>query len=287
MGLIEKIEIFINQLLISFGRMLIKIISKFIPVRVMLFWNKILSLKSEVVVRVKSLPQLMRKLISLLLMKIKKTKDKINFLENFKKTYLEFLSPLRAKHSGQKFYVLKLIFMFPAEVVANWLRGLGPIQSLMLMGFTFASILAAINIVSSGQRLIGEQSHTSRSPANTQPEVIYERPEYYKKETKHLDLTNLKLPVFFANLNELRTIDIDFNLTLSNRMSRMQLAKLEFQLRDHLILNVEPMQASFPLLEEGKNILREKLLVEINQFMKNREIDGEVVELKLIYILAN
>jgi len=67
----------------------------------------------------------------------------------------------------------------------------------------------------------------------------------------------------------------------------MQLEKLEFQLRDHLILNVEPMLASFPLEEEGKQILREKLTMEINDFLSERKIVGEVKEIKLIYILAN
>jgi flagellar basal body-associated protein FliL len=88
-------------------------------------------------------------------------------------------------------------------------------------------------------------------------------------------------------LNEIRSIDIDFSATMSSRMSRMKLAKMEFELRDHLILNVEPMVASFPLEEEGKEILRKKLTLEINDFMIANKIEGEVQEIKLIYILGN
>jgi hypothetical protein len=67
----------------------------------------------------------------------------------------------------------------------------------------------------------------------------------------------------------------------------MQLEKLEFQLRDHLILNIEPMISSFPLEEEGKGILREKLIMEINDFMKAQGLEGQVKDLKITYILAN
>ena len=74
---------------------------------------------------------------------------------------------------------------------------------------------------------------------------------------------------------------------MSNRLSRMKLEKLEFQLRDHLVLNIEPMIAAFPLEDEGKEIIREKLTMEIHDFMKTHNIEGEVKDLKLVYILAN
>jgi flagellar basal body-associated protein FliL len=88
-------------------------------------------------------------------------------------------------------------------------------------------------------------------------------------------------------LNELRSIDIDFSATMSSRMSRMKLEKKEIELRDHLILNVEPMIVSFPLEDEGKEILRKKLTLEINDFMITHQIEGEVQDIKLIYVLAN
>jgi flagellar basal body-associated protein FliL len=74
---------------------------------------------------------------------------------------------------------------------------------------------------------------------------------------------------------------------MSSRMSRMKLGMKEIELRDHLILNVEPMIASFPLEDEGKEILRKKLTLEINDFMIAHQIEGEVEDIKLIYILAN
>jgi hypothetical protein len=70
-------------------------------------------------------------------------------------------------------------------------------------------------------------------------------------------------------------------------MSRMQVDKLELQFRDHLVLNLEPMVAAFPLEEEGKEILRQKLLSEMNEFMVSRDIEGQVLDVKIVYVLAN
>jgi flagellar basal body-associated protein FliL len=70
-------------------------------------------------------------------------------------------------------------------------------------------------------------------------------------------------------------------------MSRIQVDKLELQFRDHLVLNLEPMMASFPLEEEGKEILRQKLLSEMNDFMESREIEGKVLDVKIVYVLGN
>jgi hypothetical protein len=53
------------------------------------------------------------------------------------------------------------------------------------------------------------------------------------------------------------------------------------------VLNLEPMMASFPLEEEGKEILRQKLLSEMNDFMESREIEGKVLDVKIVYVLGN
>jgi hypothetical protein len=58
-------------------------------------------------------------------------------------------------------------------------------------------------------------------------------------------------------------------------------------MRDHLILEMEPSVASFPLTEEGKEIIRQKLSTEIDVFLESHKITGHVEEIKVVYILAN
>lgn len=287
MGLIEKLENLINKLLFALGNFLVSVFAKLIPAKVKKIWTKILVRKTQAVDWIKSLPKRLKTTLPLFINKVKAKLLAYNYKEKLAQTYQAAMAQYKETHSGKKLSAIKTALLAPFLVIGQWLKGLSTAQSLMLLSFTSASILAAINIVFSGHRLMENHLQSSRSPASAEEEALYDRPDYYKKETRHLDFTNLRLPVYFANVNELRTIDIDFNITLSNRMSRLQMAKLEFQLRDHLILNVEPMVASFPLVEEGKEILRKKLWAEINDFMKERKIEGEVKELKLIYILAN
>jgi flagellar basal body-associated protein FliL len=201
-------------------------------------------------------------------------------------TYKAGMAQYAKSQPEAKLSSFKKAMLGPFVVFSQWLSGLTIPQTLVLMGFTAASFLSAISMFSSGQRLMN-QSDQSRNPASVEEEITYDRPDYYKKQTRHLDMANIRLPIYFANFNEIKSVDVDFTATLSNRLSRMQLEKLEFQLRDHLILNIEPMISSFPLEEEGKGILREKLIMEINDFMKAQGLEGQVKDLKITYILAN
>jgi hypothetical protein len=45
--------------------------------------------------------------------------------------------------------------------------------------------------------------------------------------------------------------------------------------------------AAFPLEEEGKDIIRKRLIQELNDFLKTYEIDGSVSEIRITYVLAN
>jgi flagellar basal body-associated protein FliL len=53
------------------------------------------------------------------------------------------------------------------------------------------------------------------------------------------------------------------------------------------LLNLEPILPSLPLDDEGKEIIRQKLINEINQFLKKHNIEGHVEEVRITYILAN
>jgi flagellar basal body-associated protein FliL len=192
--------------------------------------------------------------------------------------------------AGHKISKLKQILLAPFLIVGQWLQGLTAAQTVILLGSTAASVLAAINIFFSSHRVLESHQYGYRSPASMEfeeEEVVYERPDYYKQEFRHLQLTNVRLPVYVTDINELKHIDIDFTATLSNRMGRMMMERLEFQLRDHLILEVEPMEVNSPLGDEGKDILKQKLMQEINTFLKSRQIEGYVQDLKLTYILGN
>lgn len=278
MSLLEKLENLINHLLIKLGEAMWKAV----PAPIKNFFSKIEGWKLLVIAWLKTLPSKIKSLIS----NSAKTAKTLNWKDALSETYKKAMSQYKEKSNGSVGQ-FKTLVMTPFLMLGQWLNGLTAAQSALLLMFTAGSVLSVIGIVSSGQRMATSLSESGREPASVEEEAKYERPEYYKKQTKHFELVNLRLPVYVAQVNEIKSVDIDFVATMTNRSSKQFLEKNEFQFRDHLILQMEPSVASFPLEEEGKEIIRKKLIAELNDFLKLHEIEGEVEELKIIYVLAN
>ena len=282
MGFIEKIENLINMLLIKLSELMYK----FVPAPIKRVIEKIQSWFAFLSAQFRLLPSYAKTFILFLIGKVKSTLASVDFKAALKESYQKAIAQYKEKSSG-KSSKLKTLFMTPFLVVAQWLQGLSTSQSMLLMAFTSASVLAAIGIGFSGNRLANHHMESNRAPASVEEEIPYDRPGYYKKQTRHFEISNLRLPVYVAQVNEIRSVDIDFTATTSNRNARMFLEKKEFQLRDHFVIEIEPSVASFPLEEEGKEIIRRKILMEINEFLKRHNVEGEVTELKITYVLAN
>lgn len=286
MGLLEKLENAVNRLLLLIGELFLRGLQKLTPPKVQALWARVIAWIALAWSWLKNSPKTIKAALPGLISRIKASLLAYDYKGKLIETYKAGMAQYAKSQPGAKLSGLKKALLGPFIIFGQWVSGLTVPQTLVLMGFTAASFLSAISMFSSGQRLMNH-TDAGRNPASVEEEIAYERPDYYKKQTRHLDITNIRLPVYFANVNEVKSVDIDFTATLSNRLSRMQLEKLEFQLRDHLILNIEPMISSFPLEEEGKIILREKLIIEINDFMKSQNLEGEVKDLKITYILAN
>lgn len=284
MGLITKLENLLNQLLLKLGSWILKCIPS--AVLKPFHW---LVLKTGILKNaLAGVPELLKRKCVQLVSSIREKFSLQDLKNNLTTTLQSSLKRYQPKASGKNFSKLKVMLLAPFLIVSQWLHGLTAAQSILLLGFSAASLLAGINMVFSGQRMMKSLTDQGRAPASAiNEELQYDRPQYYKKQIRHLEFTAFRIPVYVAEVNQLKTVDIDFNITLTNRQSRKHLSKKEFQLRDHLLLNLEPSIASFPLQEEGKEILRVKLQEEIDSFMSDNEIPGKVEELKITYILAN
>jgi flagellar basal body-associated protein FliL len=287
MGLLEKLENLINKMLLHLGEVFARFMLKIIPAPVM----KVFHQTSQAMVWLKNLPMLIVKSAPKLIASAKDFAKGFDFKAKFKETQsLAMAQYLKSQESGSaKLTGFKKTLLMPFLMMEQWVKGLSMTQGFFLFSFTMASFFAVAGMIYTGNQLYAKYQLANRAPASVEvvEEIKSDRPDYYKQQNRSFSVSSLRLPVFFGNLGQLRSIDVDFNATLSNRMARMKLEKLEFQLRDHLILQVEPMSADFPLAEEGKDILKDKILREVNDFMKANDIEGEVQEVKLTYILAN
>lgn len=284
MNLLSKIEDFINALIIKFTELMMMLVHKLTPPRVKRAYAATVNGIHYVIHNFKAFPGLVK---AWLIQYVQKLKGQL-FTVDYKGEVLAAVKKAQdyyKAHSASGVSKFKSVILAPYFLVAGWLEGLSPAQAVMLLAFTAASVLAGLKIFSSGQRL-AKYEEASRSPASVE-EITYDRPAYYKKDSRHVLFTNIRLPVYIGGVNDLRSVDIDFNVTVSNRMSRIFLEKYEFQLRDYLILHIEPLVAHFPLEEEGREILKKKLWLEIDNFLKEHEIEGHVEEVKVTYVLAN
>lgn len=282
MNLLIKLEDFINKLILLLQEQLAKVV----PTPVKKAWNKVAGFFAFLIAWLKKSPFLLKDLAFKLIPLIKAPLS-IDYKGKLIGSYQQALEKYKQNGPEQKTGKFKKIILAPILVLGQWMSGLSPVQSLVLLIFTALSFVSLGGMLLSGQRLARLHLDIDRAPASVEEEISYERPQYYKKQNRFLDVTNVRLPVYFVGVNEIRSVDIDFTATLSNRQTRQVLEKLEFQLRDHLVLQVEPVVSSFPLEEEGKEIIRQKLKAEINEFLKLKNINGEVVEMKITYILAN
>jgi hypothetical protein len=281
MGLIEKLETLINNLIFK----LLEFLWRLVPSPIKKIIEKYKTLKERFICFIKNIPALLKKYIPIL---INKAKTKVS-TTNFRPEIFDEIKVIRDEYTknNKNAGKFKKIIILPWIIASKWFDDLSAAQTLGMLIFSAASILAVIGIGFSGQKIANLQREASRVPASVEEEVPYARPVYYKKQTRHVEISNLRLPVYFANINEVKSVDIDFVATTSNRETKMFLDKHDFQLRDHLILQVEPSVAAFPLEEEGKDIIRKRLIQELNDFLKTYEIDGSVSEVRITYVLAN
>lgn len=285
MNLFTKIEAAINALLITIGKYLLRLIDKVLPPKVKSFLVMVLGKFQKLFDLIASVPVKVKPFIMKVISFVKAKLQAYDLKTKLKEAYAISL----AKQKGAKtstFLQIKSLIMTPFLLAASWLQGLTTMQSLLLMGFTAASFLSGINMIFSGKRIV-EQELEGRYPASVVSDPEYDRPIYYKAEKRHFDVTNFRLPVYVPQVNEQRTVDIDFTAEITNRAARRYLEKHEFELRDHFILNIEPVEASFPIVEEGKEIIRKKILIEINEFLLLNGIEGQVIDVKITYVLAN
>jgi flagellar basal body-associated protein FliL len=284
MNFLSKIENAINAFLLRVGALLLKLVHTIMPKGLAHYWQQLMLRKEQWLALAKQSPALVKTWAMAAVPRLKSFLQSLDLKSKFQRTYQDALTDYQSKKT-QRLGRLRKIVLAPVIIISKWLEGLSATQAVVLMTFSAASFLAGIYIISSTRQLASHGE--GRTPASLEDEVTFDRPAYYKEQRKHFKLTNMRLPVYVAKVNELKSVDVDFTAIVSNRRARFFLEKKEFQLRDHLISQMEPLVAEFPLVEEGKEVVRDKLEEEINLFLKLHNVEGHVTKLRLTYILAN
>lgn len=166
----------------------------------------------------------------------------------------------------------------------NFLEKINTPQTYIATTAMLMILFGTYNIYVSSSNIYLQEFNT-REPASQQQYI--KKPEYQAYEKRTLKVFNVKVPIFQESISAIRSVTIDFTVRTDTRFSKQYLEEYEYKLKDYFFLTVEPVVSEFPLEEEGKSILKDKIQRELNNFLKVHGVEGEVVEVKIVFIIAS
>ncbi|MCF8058627.1 MAG: flagellar basal body-associated FliL family protein [Bacteriovoracaceae bacterium] len=176
----------------------------------------------------------------------------------------------------------------PLLKLKSWYINLQPTQIASFVTLSTVATLASVNIYVQSNKIAEE----SRSPASEIAEevdkatAISRRPAYFKRTEKQFKVSNVVLPAYVKSNGAVRKLVIDFTFESSNKYIKEYLWQNTNYIHDVLNSKIEPISIEFPLEEEGKIIVKEKILREMNDLLKRLKIKGEIKEVYIDSMIA-
>ncbi len=165
-----------------------------------------------------------------------------------------------------------------------WYLSLRPSSIATFVSLATIGTLASVNIYVQSNKISEE---AKRAPASElveqvdQATAVSRRPAYYKKIEKQFQITNIVLPAYLHSEGPMKKLVIDFTFESSNKYIKEYFWQNPHLIQDTLNSNIEPISINFPLQQEGKIIVKEKIKSEMNGLLKRLKIKGDI---KNVYI---
>jgi hypothetical protein len=292
---IEKLENFLNKiigkLLSSIGVFLLKIIHFIIPAIV---FRKITETKLSSKKKLTSSKDFLKNNILNQYQNFNKAKDsgfdKIESLQKypFKEKGIEKLGIAKTfiltTPPKQHYLSLKNFFIQTFNRIKSWFKQLDHQQLKVGTSVAFFIFIGGYGIYYSIQEVY-KSEFPYREPASVQ-EYDY-KPGYKVYAEKTLQVLNIKLPIFVESIGKVDSITIDFSVRTSTRFAKYYLVEYEYKLKDYFFTTVEPVVSDFPMETEGKEVLKEKIREEIDNFLYENYVEGHVEEVNILYMVGS
>ena len=118
-------------------------------------------------------------------------------------------------------------------------------------------------------------------------QVLEDRPKYFMQVEKMVMIKDLNLQLFLEDTKRNRQVYLDFTALADNRNVILFLKDHDAQVRDYLNMNVEPVIPQLPIEEEGRQIIKDKIRLELNNFLKEAQIEGKILEIYVDYLIVS
>lgn len=207
-------------------------------------------------------------------------KAKLKSIETIQKARETDIKKIRF---AQIFAAIGAFLTPPLIKLKGWYINLKPTQIASFVTLSTVATLASVNIYVQSNKIAEE----SRSPASELVEevekatAVSRRPAYFKVKEKQFKVSNVVLPAYIKKNGAIKKLVIDFTFESSNKYIKSFLWENPYYVHDVLNSTIEPISIDFPLQEEGKTIIKEKIQKEMNSLLKKLKIKGEI---KNIYI---
>jgi flagellar basal body-associated protein FliL len=288
-----KIENFINQKLGALGgqsfkflKYLIKIFLSLTPHKIKTYSqrqaNKIIEKKGIVKERIKNSPQLLKKAAI-------KTKEKGQSYTRqgiaLAKQTTDKVKDYNIKEDGLRHALAaSSFFMFYLLKAKRWYISLSPKSLVIGITTTALGTIAGVNMYVSGKKIA---SQTSPKEEIVQKIEKVKRSPYHHQTLKYIHLEDVKMPVYVESVTAIKFLTLDITIESSNRYIKSFLSEKPHYIQDQLNATIEPIIPTFPLTDEGKDILRDKIIKESNQVLKRLKIKGTVKNVYFHHIMAS
>lgn len=154
---------------------------------------------------------------------------------------------------------------------------------LVLVSISLFFIIGQIKEI---ERISNPEDHQALIKQLEKSMTTSKRPDYYKAYDRQFIIYNVVLPVYVHKKSAIRSLIIDFSVTASNRYICEYFKINEHLIKDHINRVMEPMIPEFPLEKEGKQIIKKKLVKEINILLTKKGIKGNIQNIMFHSIIA-
>jgi flagellar basal body-associated protein FliL len=108
------------------------------------------------------------------------------------------------------------------------------------------------------------------------------KPAFTNYNEREFYLPDIFIPVIIKERPNIIRVYLDIKLRVSNKLIKIFFTENNFVnadlLVDRLLISLAPIITTFPLTDEGKKVLKDKIKFECNQLLKELKIKGEVEE---------
>ncbi|MCO4754805.1 MAG: hypothetical protein KC478_10010 [Bacteriovoracaceae bacterium] len=287
----EKLENFVNAALIAIAKRLKALWLLILPAVVLTKWNalkkkvklKINSIKMKTASKAQKSASVGGQHFNKLKNSFKKAKSYPVKQKSFEgvgkfKTFL-LKTPLKNHADAISKYAIRYV-----EKLSHVFKKLSSPQAMIAMGALMMISMGTYGIYVSSEKIYTQEWPT-RAPASQ--DKYLERPDYLKYPKRTLKVFNVKIPIYVEDVRAISSVTVDFTVRTSTRFAKQYLEEYEYKLKDYFFMTTEPVISTFPLKHEGKSILKEKIQDELNVFLEENQVEGQVQEVDIIFIVGS